>query len=59
MCVLKKSRYLCVTKQRMVSELSWIERQPSKLWVLGSNPSPITIKPLLMYITHQQRFFYA
>ena len=27
---------------RMVRYLSWIEKQPSKLWVLGSNPSPIT-----------------
>ena len=26
----------------MVPQLSWIEQQPSKLWVVGSNPAGIT-----------------
>ena len=34
------SRLLSCIKVR---ELSWIEQQPSKLWVLGSNPNRVTI----------------
>ena len=37
--------YLSLRSQlRMVGQLSWIEQQPSKLWVKGSSPFLITYK---------------
>ena len=42
--------------QGLVPWLSWIEQQPSKLWVLGSNPNGIT-KPKVPWMSVRGTFY--